>query len=135
MWTAANWAFSPTPTGAIPRYKLPPEANLLAVAHYLEALDWQREIIKMHAILGGKNPHPQTYLVGGMAIPVDPNSQHGINPERIAQLKHLAAQALEFVQKVYLPDLLLIASYYTEWAGPGRGSGQLSGLWRLSRRH
>ena len=60
-----------------PAYKLPPEANLLAVAHYLEALDWQREIIKMHAILGGKNPHPQTYLVGGMAIPVTPNGNHG----------------------------------------------------------
>ena len=53
-----------------PAYKLPPEANLLAVAHYLEALDWQREVIKIHAMLGGKNPHPQTYLVGGMAIPV-----------------------------------------------------------------
>jgi [NiFe] hydrogenase large subunit/hydrogenase large subunit len=106
-----------------PEYKLPPEANLLAAAHYLEALDWQREIIKMHAILGGKNPHPQTYLVGGMAIPVTPNGRHGINPGRIAQLKQYAAQALEFVQKVYIPDLLLIASYYKEWAGLGQGVG------------
>ena len=106
-----------------PEYKLPPEANLLAAAHYLEALDWQREIIKMHAILGGKNPHPQTYLVGGMAIPVTPNGRHGINPGRITQLKQYAAQALEFVQKVYIPDLLLIASYYKEWAGLGHGVG------------
>ena len=86
-----------------PAYKLPPEGNLLAAAHYLEALDWQREVIKMHAILGGKNPHPQTYLVGGMSIPVDPNGQHGIFPGRIAQLRNLANQALEFVEKVYLP--------------------------------
>ncbi len=106
-----------------PAYKLPAEANLLAVAHYLEALDWQREIIKMHAILGGKNPHPQTYLVGGVAIPVDPNGHHGINPQRIAQLRNLTSQALEFVQQVYVPDLMLVASFYKEWAGLGRGVG------------
>ncbi len=106
-----------------PAYKLPAEANLLAVAHYLEALDWQREIIKMHAILGGKNPHPQTYLVGGMAIPVDPNSQHAINPQRITQLRNLAAQAREFVNKVYIPDLLLVASFYKDWANLGGGVG------------
>jgi hydrogenase large subunit len=106
-----------------PAYKLPPEGNLLAAAHYLEALDWQREVIKMHAILGGKNPHPQTYLVGGMSIPVDPNGQHGIFPGRISQLRNLANQALEFVQKVYLPDLLLVASFYKEWASLGQGPG------------
>jgi hydrogenase large subunit len=104
-----------------PAYKLPAEGNLLAVAHYLEALDWQREVIKMHAVLGGKNPHPQTYLVGGIAIPVDPNSQDAINPARIGQLRGIAAQALEFVAKVYVPDLLLIASFYKQWAALGRG--------------
>ncbi len=106
-----------------PEYKLPPEGNLLATAHYLEALDWQREIIKMHAIMGGKNPHPQTYLVGGMSIPVDPSSQHAINPQRIHELRNLADQALAFVEKVYIPDLLLVASYYPEWAGLGEGVG------------
>ena len=69
-------------------YKLPPEANLMAVAHYLEALDWQREFIKFHAILGGKNPHLQSFLVGGMATPVDPDSQAALNVGTIA-----AAQA------------------------------------------
>ena len=53
-----------------PAYKLPPEANLMATAHYLEALDWQREVIKIHAILGSTNPHPQTCVVGGMASPL-----------------------------------------------------------------
>ena len=106
-----------------PAYKLPPEGNLLAVAHYLEALDWQRNIIQMHAVLGGKNPHPQTYLVGGMATPVDPNSQSAINPARIAQLRTLAAQALDFVTRVYLPDLLLVASFYPEWTTLGGGVG------------
>jgi hydrogenase large subunit len=106
-----------------PAYRLPAEANLLAVAHYLEALTWQREIIKMHAILGGKNPHPQTYLVGGMAIPVDATSPDAINHSRIAQMRNLAAQALDFVQRVYLPDLQLVASYYKDWADLGAGVG------------
>ncbi len=106
-----------------PAYQLPPEANLLGVAHYLEALDWQREFIKIHAMLGGKNPHLQTYLVGGMAIPVDPNSQIAINAQRIAQMKQWAAMAREFVEQVYIPDLLAIASFYKDWAGIGGGLG------------
>jgi [NiFe] hydrogenase large subunit/hydrogenase large subunit len=106
-----------------PAYRLPPEANLLAVAHYLEALDWQREVIKIHAILGGKNPHPQTYLVGGVAIPIDPAQASAINPQKIARLRVLAGQALAFVSQVYLPDLKLIASQYLDWAGLGAGPG------------
>lgn len=106
-----------------PEYKLPPEANLMAVAHYLEALDWQRHVIKIQSILGAKNPHPQTWLVGGMAIPVDPNSQNAVNAHSIAVMKDLSSKALEFVQKVYIPDLLAVASFYKEWAGIGAGVG------------
>lgn len=106
-----------------PAYKLPPEANLMAVAHYLEALDWQREVIKMQALLGAKNPHAQTYLVGGMSIPVDPNSQNALNAGSIAFMKKVAQEALEFVEKVYIPDLLAVASFYKEWAGYGSGVG------------
>ncbi len=106
-----------------PAYKLPPEANLMAVAHYLEALEWQREVIKIHAILGAKNPHAQTYLVGGMSIPVDPNSQNALNAGSIATMSALAKQAHDFVAKVYIPDLLAVASFYKEWAGYGGGVG------------
>ena len=106
-----------------PAYLLPPEGNLLAVAHYLEALDWQREFIKFHALLGGKNPHPQTYLVGGMAIPVNPAGNHAINPQVIAQLRQLVDLAQDFVTQVYLPDLKLIASFYLDWANFGVGVG------------
>ena len=106
-----------------PAYKLPAEANLLAAAHYLEALEWQREYIKFHALLGGKNPHPQTYLVGGMAIPVDPSSSKAINANTISQLKSMSAKALDFVSKVYIPDLLAVASYYKDWAALGAGPG------------
>jgi [NiFe] hydrogenase large subunit/hydrogenase large subunit len=106
-----------------PAYRLPAEANLMAVAHYLEALEWQREFIKMHAVLGGKNPHLQSFLVGGMATPVDPNSQAALNTHTIAGLKQFVANARDFVTRVYIPDLLAIASFYKDWAGHGRGVG------------
>jgi Ni,Fe-hydrogenase I large subunit len=106
-----------------PAYKLPPEANLLAVAHYLEALDLQREIIKAHALLGAKNPHLQTYLVGGMARPVDPNSQTAINADRIAALRKFFSLAEQFAREVYLPDVLAVAPYYLDWASLGEGLG------------
>jgi [NiFe] hydrogenase large subunit/hydrogenase large subunit len=104
-------------------YKLPAEANLMAVAHYLEALDWQREVIKIHAILGGKNPHLQGFLVGGAATPVDPDKQAAINAGSIAAMRSLIAKARDFVARVYIPDLLAVASFYKDWAGHGKGVG------------
>jgi [NiFe] hydrogenase large subunit/hydrogenase large subunit len=106
-----------------PAYKLPPEANLMAVAHYLEALDWQREVIKIHAVLGGKNPHLQSFLVGGMATPIDPDKQASINTGSLAQIRELIAKAHDFVARVYIPDLLAVASFYKDWAGYGAGVG------------
>ena len=106
-----------------PAYKLPPEANLMAVAHYLEALDWQREVIRMHALLGAKNPHTQTFLVGGVSIPVDPSSQNALNADSIAFLNEKSQMALDFVQKVYIPDLLAVAAVYKNWAEYGVGVG------------
>jgi hydrogenase large subunit len=106
-----------------PAYKLPAEANLLAVAHYLEALDWQRDFIRMHAMLGGKNPHLQGFLVGGMATPVDPEQQASINLGTVALMKELVDRGLDFVKRVYVPDLLAVASFYKDWAGIGAGVG------------
>lgn len=106
-----------------PAYKLPPEANLLAVAHYLEALDWQRDFIRIHAILGGKNPHPQAYLVGGMATALNPDNEATINADRLGLLSQLIQTGQDFVSQVYLPDVLAIASFYPEWAGLGAGLG------------
>jgi hydrogenase large subunit len=106
-----------------PAYKLPAEANLMAVAHYLEALEWQREVIKIHAILGGKNPHLQGFLVGGAATPVDPDKQASINAGSIAAMRGLIAKARDFVARVYIPDLLAVASFYKDWAGHGKGVG------------
>lgn len=99
-------------------YKLPPEVNLLAVAHYLEALDWQKEIVKVQTILGGKNPHPH-YVVGGMATPIDINSDNGIHIERLMHISQLIDEAREFVNQVYIPDLIAIGSYYKDWTYGG----------------
>jgi len=106
-----------------PAYALPPAANLMAVAHYLEALDWQRDFIRIHAALGGKNPHLQGFLVGGAATPVDPESQSAINMGTIALLRQLVARGRDFVSQVYIPDLLAVATFYKDWAGHGKGVG------------
>ncbi len=104
-------------------YRLPAEANLMAVAHYLEALDWQREFIRIHAVLGGKNPHLQSFLVGGMATPIDPDKQASLNMTSISTMRQLIKRGREFVEKVYIPDLLAVASFYKDWAGHGAGVG------------
>jgi hydrogenase large subunit len=107
-----------------PAYHLPPEANLMAVAHYLEALQFQKEFIRIHAVLGGKNPHLQTFLVGGMATSLDPNEPDAtINPERIDFLLQVAKSAQPFVSQVLIPDVLAIAGFYRDWFELGEGTG------------
>ncbi|GHT78277.1 hydrogenase 2 large subunit [Bacteroidia bacterium] len=104
-----------------PAYKLTPEQNLIAVAHYLEALEWQKEIVKVHAIFGGKNPHPN-FIVGGMPCSINLDDANAINAERLAFVKKLLDEAKVFVEQVYIPDLLLIADVYKdEWSKIGGG--------------
>ncbi len=105
-----------------PAYKLPPEANLMAVAHYLEALDWQRDVIRVHTIFGGKNPHPN-FLVGGMASAINLEDTGTINAESLTKIQGMIRRARRFVEEVYWPDLLAIASFYKEWAAIGGGVG------------
>ncbi len=110
-----------------PAYKLPPEGNLLAVAHYLEALQWQKEIVKIHAIFGGKNPHPN-YLVGGMACSIQTATLSGstvtaVTPAALSALGTLIQNAINLVEGLYIPDLSLIASLYPDWFKIGRGLG------------
>ncbi|MFB9267638.1 nickel-dependent hydrogenase large subunit [Bradyrhizobium erythrophlei] len=109
-----------------PAYKLPSEANLMAVAHYLEALDFQKEIVKIHAIYGGKNPHPN-WLVGGVpcAINVDGTGAVGaINMERLNLVSSIIDRSIEFVEQVYLPDIEIIGSFYKSWLYGGGLSGE-----------
>ncbi|MEE4356467.1 MAG: nickel-dependent hydrogenase large subunit [Desulfococcaceae bacterium] len=99
-----------------PAYKLPPEANLMASAHYIEALRLQAKSAKMHAIFGGKNPHLQSLVVGGIS------SVRDLNPDRIFQFLHLWKETQKFIEDVYIPDLLAVASFYKEWGAIG-GTG------------
>ena len=102
-------------------YKLPPEVNLIAVAHYLEALEWQKEIVKVHTIFGGKNPHPN-YVVGGVPCSINIEEANAVNAERLAMVGKLFEDAKTFVDQVYIPDLLAIASFYkNDWGAIGGG--------------
>ncbi len=103
-----------------PAYRLPAEVNLLGVAHYLEALEWQKEIVKIHTIFGGKNPHPN-YLVGGAPCAVNIDDANALNAERLSYVGSLLDQARDFVEKVYLPDLMAVASFYKDWGAIGGG--------------
>ena len=104
-----------------PAYKLPAEVNLIGVAHYLEALEWQKEIIKIHTIFGGKNPHPN-YLVGGAACSINIDENNAINAERLAMVGRLLDEAHTFINQVYIPDLLAVASFYkNDWGAIGGG--------------
>ncbi len=121
-----------------PAYKLPPEANLMAVAHYFEALVWQRDVAQLHTIFGGKNPHPN-FVVGGVpcAISVHPGHKGrgkgphyrggagatALNMVGLEKVKNLIAQMRDFVDQVYVPDTLAIAGFYKEWFTQGEGIG------------
>ena len=107
-----------------PEMKLPPAVNLLAVAHYLEVLDFQRECVRIHTILGGKNPHPN-YLVGGVACPINMHDTGAqgtmVNEVTLNYMRQVAKQAVAMVENVYLPDIKAIASFYPEWFKYGGG--------------
>ena len=107
-----------------PAYKLPPEINLLGVTHYLESLDFQREIVKVHAIVGGKNPHPN-YLVGGVPCPINMSDTGAqgimINQVWMNFLRDVAKSTIRFIDEVYYPDLMAMQAYYKEWYKIGGG--------------
>ena len=104
-----------------PAMKLPPEVNLLAVAHYLKAFDYQRKAAQAVAVLGGKNPHIQNLVVGGVATAINMDNLATLNIERLALLRGLMEESRDFVRQVYYPDLLAIAGAYKEWFGYGAG--------------
>ena len=96
-----------------PAYKLPPEANLMAAAHYIEALRLQARTARLHAIFGGKNPHPQSLVVGGIT------SVRDLTPGRIAEFLYITKETQNFIENVYIPDLLAVASFYKDWGAIG----------------
>ena len=109
-----------------PAYLLPPEANLMATTHYLEALDFQSQIMKTRVIFGGKDPHPN-WIVGGVpcAINVDGVGAVGaINMERLNYVSDIINQTTEFIENVYIPDIIAIGNFYKGWLYGGGLSGK-----------
>jgi len=109
-----------------PAYLLPPEADLMAVTHYLEALDFQKDIMKIRTVFGGKDPHPN-WLVGGVpcAINIDGvGASAAINMERLNLVSSIIDRTIDFIDQVYIPDLLAIAGFYKGWMYGGGISGQ-----------
>ena len=99
--------------GGHPAYYLEPEANLVATAHYLEALRVQVEAARGMAVFGGKTPHPQFLVAGGVTC------YDALTPERIKEFEEIYKKTAAFVRDVYIPDLLLVAGAYKDWAGIG----------------
>ncbi len=104
-----------------PGMKLPPEVNLMAVSHYLEALDYQRKADQAIAILGGKNPHIQNLSVGGVTTSINPNNETALNMERLYWIKQLVEEVRSFIHNVYLPDVIAIGALYKDWLQYGAG--------------
>lgn len=106
-----------------PAMKLPPEINLIAAAHYFQALDYQRRANKIVSILGSKTPHIQNLAVGGVANPINLDSQSTLTIERLMYIKQMIDEVGDFVKNVYLPDVAVVGALYAEWTGYGKGIG------------
>lgn len=104
-----------------PAMKLPPEVNLIAVSHYLQALEYQRYANQIVAMLGGKTPHIQNVAVGGVQNAINKDSEAALNVDRLFSIKALFDKVIPFVQNVYVPDVCAIAGFYPEWFGYGSG--------------
>ena len=101
--------------------KLPPEVNLIAVAHYLQALEIQRKANKIVAILGSKTPHIQNVAVGGVTNPISVDSQSTLSIERLLAIKQHIDELSDFIHQVYMIDVGIVAAFYPEWTQIGSG--------------
>lgn len=99
--------------GGHPAYVLEPELDLIATAHYIEALRLQVRAARAMAVFGGKNPHPQFTVVGGVTC------YDSLRPERIKEFSDLVKETVAFINEVYIPDLLAVAAQYKDVAGYG----------------
>ncbi len=104
-----------------PAMKLTPEINLVAVTHYLQALDIQRQANKIVTILGSKTPHIQNMAVGGVSNPIAVDSQSVLTVDRLMAIKTQIDKLADFINKVYLIDVAAIGSVYADWTGYGAG--------------
>lgn len=137
------------PAASHPGYRLSPETSLMVAAHYFEALDWRRKVLRLETVLGGRSPYLQTLVVGGLAIAPDWGGparpvpgEHAwdvvrtfVSPLGAAGLATIGTaidSAKEFVEQVFLPDVLTTMKGYRDWGGRGRGIGHYLAFGALS---
>ncbi|WP_085440403.1 nickel-dependent hydrogenase large subunit [Magnetofaba australis] len=104
-----------------PAMKLPPEVNLMAVAHYLQALEVQNYCNKIVAILGGKSPHIQNVAVGGVSNSIGFDAPSVLNMERLMFIKGFIDKLENFIHKVYMVDVPAVGAFYLDWTKVGGG--------------
>ncbi|MFN7918235.1 MAG: nickel-dependent hydrogenase large subunit [Vicinamibacterales bacterium] len=104
-----------------PAMKLSPEVNLLAVSHYLQALDYQRKVNQVVAILGGKTPNIQNLAVGGVANAINLDNQATLNMQKLYEVKSLLDSVHQFIEQVYFVDVCAVGAMYADWLGHGKG--------------
>ncbi len=90
-------------------YRFTPEQNLIALSHYLKALEIQREMAKMMAIFGGKQPHPQSLTVGGVTCIMDL-----LDPTRLGEYMTLFEKGANFIENAYQADVLMAGEMYAQ---------------------
>jgi len=92
-----------------PTYRFTPEQNLIALSHYLKALELQRVAARMMAIFGGKNPHPQSLTVGGVTCVMDLQ-----DPARMGEWMTQFKEMANFVINAYQADIIMAAEMYKD---------------------
>jgi hydrogenase large subunit len=104
-----------------PAMKLPPDVDLLGVAHYLQALDAQKTANKVVTVLGSKTPNIQNLAVGGVANAINLDNEATLNMARLYQIKNYLEEVKTFVDQVYFVDVAAIGAMYAPWLGYGAG--------------
>jgi hydrogenase large subunit len=104
-----------------PAMKLSPEVNLLAVSHYLQALEYQRKVNQIVALLGGKTPNIQNLAVGGVANAINLDNEATLNMNKLFMVKDILDEMSAFIEQVYFVDVCAVAAMYPDWLGYGAG--------------
>lgn len=104
-----------------PAFKLPPEMNLLAITHYLQALEYQQIISNVVVLLGGKTPHIQNMAVGGVTNVIDRYQPGALNMEKLNRIETLIDAVSDFINQAFLSDVAMISAFYSDWTGCGAG--------------
>jgi len=98
-----------------PAYKLPPDINLLAVAHYLEGLVMQAKAAQISALFGGRMPMTMTSPPGGVT--------HVPSVDDLKNYLFRIQELQTWIDGTFIGDLYAIAPYYLDQAAVGRGHG------------